>query len=69
MTQFDITDLTQGQEYKYRVAANNNIATGSYSTNSQPFTLDGKYYSVLHYNVCILYNSTSTSVINNGYCN
>ena len=43
VTQFNITGLTQGQEYQYRAAANNNIARGSYSTYSQPFTLDGKY--------------------------
>ena len=48
VTQYIITDLTQGQEYKYRVAANNNIATGSYSTYSQPFTLDGKYHCSLY---------------------
>ena len=48
VTQYNITDLTQGQEYKYRVAANNNIATGSYSTYSQPFTLDGKYHCSLY---------------------
>ena len=46
VTQYIITDLTQGIEYKYRVAANNKIATGSYSTYSQPFTLDGKYVHV-----------------------
>ena len=49
MTQYNITGLTQGQEYKYRVAANNNIATGSYSTYSQPFTLDSKYDNVYMY--------------------
>ena len=48
VTQYNITDLTRGQEYKYRVAANNNIATGSYSTYSQPFTLDGKYHCSLY---------------------
>ena len=47
VTQYNITDLTQGQEYKYRVAAKNNIDTGSYSTYSQPFTLDGKHCNVI----------------------
>ena len=48
VTQYNITGLIQGQEYKYRVAAKDtNGDIGSYSTYSQPFTLDGKYYSVL----------------------
>ena len=54
VTQYNITDLTQGQEYKYRVAANNNIATGSYSTYSQPFTLDGKYHCSLYRCITVL---------------
>ena len=53
-TQYNITGLTQGQEYKYRVAANNNIATGSYSTYSQPFTLDGKYHCSLYKCITVL---------------
>ena len=54
VTQYNITGLTQGQEYKYRVAANNNIATGSYSTYSQPFTLDGKYHCSLYRCITVL---------------
>ena len=54
VTQYNITDLTRGQEYKYRVAANNNIDTGSYSTYSQPFTLDGKYHCSLYRCITVL---------------
>ena len=54
VTQYIITDLTQGIEYKYRVAANNKIDTGSYSTYSQPFTLDGKYHCSLYRCITVL---------------
>ena len=54
VTQYIITGLTQGQEYKYRVAAKNDIDTGSYSANSQPFILDGKYHCSLYRCIMVL---------------